>query len=98
VACTPTTGDVKCVGSSVPGPAGATGATGPAGATGSTGPAGPVGPSGAMARGTPAAGSSCQDGASLFDTSGISPTSVNIYVCDQSLHWFKIGPLTATAR
>jgi hypothetical protein len=64
-----------------------------------TGPTGPMGPSGAMARGTPAAGSSCQDGASLFDTNGTSPTSaVNIYVCDQTLHWFKIGPFPASPR
>ena len=101
VTCTPTTGDVKCVGSAVPGPAGATGATGPAGAAGATGPAGPagpMGPSGAMARGTPAAGSTCADGASLFDTSGTSPTTVNIYVCDQTLHWFRIGPFSASPR
>jgi hypothetical protein len=102
VVCTPMTGDVKCVGSSVPGPAGATGATGATGAkgdTGATGAIGPTGPSGAMARGTPAAGSACQDGASMFDTNGTSPTTaVNIYVCDQTLHWFKIGPFTATAR
>jgi hypothetical protein len=77
VACTPMTGDVKCVGSSVPGPAGL---------------------SGALARGTPVAGSACQDGASLFDTNGTSPTSVNIYVCDQTLHWFKIGPFPASPR
>jgi hypothetical protein len=52
-----------------------------------------------MARGTPVAGSACQDGASLFDTNGMSPTTaVNIYVCDQTLHWFKIGPFPANPR
>jgi hypothetical protein len=81
------------------GPPGPPGPAGPAGPIGATGPAGPMGPSGAMARGTPAAGSACQDGASLFDTNSMSPTTaINIYVCDQTLHWFKIGPFPATAR
>jgi hypothetical protein len=75
LACAPTTGDVKCVGSAVPGP---------------------PGPSGAMARGTPTPGSPCLDGASLFDTNRVSPTSVNIYVCDQTLHWFRLGPFPAS--
>lgn len=87
-----------------PGPAGPPGQTGAAGAAGAPGPAGPagpigpMGPSGAMARGTPVAGSTCQDGASLFDTNGTSPASVNIYVCDQTLHWFRIGPFPASPR
>jgi hypothetical protein len=64
-----------------------------------------------MARGTALTGPNCpytlpdgtsgnaKDGASLFDTNGMSPTTaVNINICDQTLHWFKIGPFTATAR
>jgi hypothetical protein len=81
------------------GPTGPTGATGATGAKGDTGATGPAGLSGAMARGTPVAGSACQDGASLFDTNGTSPTTaVNVYVCDQTLHWFRIGPFTASPR
>jgi hypothetical protein len=104
VTCGPTTGDVKCVGSSVPGPAGATGATGATGAkgdtgatgaSGATGAAGPPGPAASLTLGLPVIGSPCKPGDSEFQTNRtVNPIVMNIFVCDQTATWsgpFKVA-------
>lgn len=86
VACSPTTGAVKCTGSSVPGPAG------PAGPQGVQGVAGPAGPGPINRAAPPVIGSVCKDGDSLYAPDhSTNPPKIQMFLCDYpNLVW--IGP------
>jgi hypothetical protein len=95
--CAPTTGDVVLTVPAQPGPAGPAGAVGAAGPAGTAGSKGDPGSPGlpAMAQGTPAKGSSCSKGDSLYDfDSQTAPTKRTIWVCSSAGKWLADTPVS----